>query len=231
MPKDAEFGIRVDFRRGEGNPQRVFQATVAMISALQRLDRALCVSVDMSIEPLMVLEEIEAGSLIVWLKNVLHRIDDQALLELEWKPVIGRYLVRSKYAYINWANKADGERTLMALAREFQKIATETDVKRFPDYAPPSMTQLAEATKGIEQAKSYLVEGDKISYVVPDEPPAEFDLAIQWTDEELYKMLVKETVKGENQPMTSDRQEARLLGKIEVGISAWQDADKREHPA
>ena len=79
------------------------------------------------------------------------------------------------------------------------------------------MTQLAEATKGIEQAKSYLVEGDKISYVVPDEPPAEFDLAIQWTDEELYKMLVKETVKGENQPMTLIVKKPDYLGK-----SKWE---------
>src|ERR1700724_2915776 len=74
MPKDAEVGVRIDFRKGEANPQRVFQATVAMINALQRLDRALCGSIDVSIEPLMVLEEIEAGSLVVWLKNVLCRL-------------------------------------------------------------------------------------------------------------------------------------------------------------
>ena len=213
MPKDAEFGVRIDFRKGEANPQRVFQATVAMINALQRLDRALCGSIDVSIEPLMVLEEIEAGSLVVWLKNVLHRLDDHALLELDWKPLIGKYLVRAKYAYVNWANKGDGERTLNALAKEFQTIAAETDVKRFPDYAPPSTAALAEATRGVEQAKSYLIEGDKISYVVPDQPPADFDLAVQWTDEQLHNMLVKETVKGETQPMTLIVKKPDYLGQ------------------
>lgn len=202
MPKEAEFGVRVDFRKGEANPQRVFQATVAMINALQRLDGALCESIDVSIEPLMVLEEIETGSLIVWLKNILHRVDDQALLELDWKPIIGRYLVRAKYAYVKWANKEEGERTLRTLAQDLRKIAEETDVKRFPDYAPPSTAQIAEATKAVEQAKSFLIEGDKISYIVPDEPPADFDLAVKWTDEQLHHMLVKETVNGENQPMT-----------------------------
>ena len=119
MPKDAEFGIRVHFRKGEANPQRVFQATVAMINALQRLDRALCISIDVSIQPLMVLEEIEKLRLrfVVWLKNILYRVDDTALLELDWKPLIGKYLVKAKYAYVNWANKGDFDRTLHALAR------------------------------------------------------------------------------------------------------------------
>ena len=194
-----EFGLRrFSQRRGE-SAARV-QATVAMINVLQRLDHAICGSVDVSIEPLMVLEEIEAGSLIVWLKNILHRVDDRALLELDWKPIVGKYLVRAKYAYVNWANKGESERALNALAREFQQIASETDVKRFPDYAPPSTARLAEATKAVEQAKSYLVEGDKISYVVPDQPPADFDLAVQWTDEQLHNMLVKETVKGTTSP-------------------------------
>jgi hypothetical protein len=213
MPSDAEFGIRIDFRKGESNPQRVFQATIAMIGALQRLDRALCASIDVSIEPLMVLEEIEAGSLVVWLKNILHRVDDEALRTLEWKPIIGRYLVKAKYAYVNWANRAEGERTLATLARDLQAIAAETDVKRFPDYAPPSTAALADATRGVEQAKSYLIDGDKISYVVPDEPPADFELAVQWTDQQLHDMLVKETVKGENQPMTLIVKKPDYLGK------------------
>lgn len=212
MPKDAEFGIRVDFRKGEANPQRVFQATAAMLNAMQRLDRALAGAIDVSIEPLMVLEEIEAGSLIVWLRNVLHRVDDQALHELEWRPLIGRYLVKAKYVYIDWANKSDGERTLNSLARELQKIASETDVKKFPDYAPPSTTDLAEATKAVEQAKSYLIEGDKISYVVPDQPPVEFDINVKWTDEQLDKMLVKETVTGKDQPMTLIVKRSDYLG-------------------
>lgn len=213
VPTDADFGIRIDFKKGEGNPQRVFQSAVAMIGAMQRLDHALCAAVDTSLEPLMVLEEIETGSLIIWLKNILHRIDDEALKTLEWKPIVGRYLVRSKYAYIRWANRADGERTIQALAGDIRKIAEETDVKQFPDYAPPSTIALADATKGIENAKAYLVDGDKISYVVPDQPPADFDLAVRWDEKDLERMLVKETVKAENMPMTLIVKKPDYLGK------------------
>src|SRR5579863_2765255 len=88
VPKDADFGIHIEFKRGEANPQRVFQAATAMIRALQQLDRTLCAAVDNEIETLMVLEDIEAGSLTVWLRNLLQRVDDGALKDLEWKPLI-----------------------------------------------------------------------------------------------------------------------------------------------
>ena len=123
VPKEAEFGIKIDFRPGETQPRRVFQAADAMIVALQRLDHALCAAVDNRIETVMVLEEIEAGSLVIWLRNLLQRADDDALKTMEWKPLIGRYLVKAKYVFIKWANKADGDRSIIDLAKEMRQIA------------------------------------------------------------------------------------------------------------
>ncbi len=97
-PEEADFAIDIDFKRGEGNPQRVFRAADKMIQALQRVDEALCASIDTSIKPVMMLEDIEAGSIRIWLKNVLETADDQAIKELDWKPAVGKYLVRGKYA-------------------------------------------------------------------------------------------------------------------------------------
>jgi hypothetical protein len=88
MPDDADFGIHIDFKKGEPSPQRIFQAAIGMINALQRLDHALCSAVDNSIEPIMVLEEVEAGSLTIWVRNILQRTDDDALKKLDWKPLM-----------------------------------------------------------------------------------------------------------------------------------------------
>src|SRR5437868_6909172 len=105
-----------------------------------------------------------------------------------------KILSTAKYVYIEWSNKSDPDRTLIALARDLRAIAEETDIKQFPDYAPPSTGELAQSTREIEAAKSYLIDGDKISYVVPGEPPAEFDLTVKWDEEELKRILVKETI-------------------------------------
>ena len=83
----------------------------------------------------MVLEEIEAGSIKVWLRNILSSTDDQALKGLDWKPAVGKYLVRAKYAYLKWSNREGADGSLTALGREIQSIAKETDVLHLPDYS------------------------------------------------------------------------------------------------
>lgn len=200
-PDDADFAIYIDFKKGEGNPSRVFKAADEVIKALQRLDRALCISVDSSIQPLMVLEEIETGSLRIWLKNILTSTDDQALKDIDWKPAIGKYLVRAKYAYIKWSNKSEEGATLADLGQEIKKIAEETDVKYLPDYAPPSPHELAVVTQDLSVAKSSLIDADKMLYVSPDNDPLDFNLKAYWAPEDLEVMTVKETAKFENMTM------------------------------
>jgi hypothetical protein len=198
-PGEADFALYIDFERGVGNPARVFRAADHMIRALQRLDETLCGTIDSHIEPIMLLEDLETGSIKAWLKTALENTDDQALKELDWKPAVGRYLVRAKYAYIKWANK-DGS-TLRELAREIRSIAEETDVRHFPDYAPPPLQDLANRAREIDAAKGHLGRNDRMQYIIPDEDPLDFDLAVSWAPEELEDLSVKETVKFEKMPM------------------------------
>lgn len=200
-PEDADFAIDIDFKRGEGSPQRVFRAADKMIIAFQRIDTALCASIDSNIKTVMMLEDIQAGSIRIWLKNSLEITDDQAIKELDWKPAVGKYLVRGKHAYIRWANKSDPERTLIDLARELRTIATETDIRHLPDYAPPNIGELADAAQQVDVAKSELSEGDRITYVPKGGDPIDFDLSVSWSGEEIKDLLVKETTKFENMPM------------------------------
>lgn len=203
-PPGADFAIYIKFDKGAPRPQRVFQAADAMIQALQRVDKALCAAIDTNIEPVMVLEEIEAGSLKIWLRDILNVTDDDALKTLDWKPAIGRYLVRAKYAYIQWANKKEPG-TLIDLARNIRSIAAETDVKHLPDYAPPSIRELADTLREIDEAKSYLTSNDEMSYIAADgegKAVADFDLSVNWSPDELIELAIKERAKFENMPMT-----------------------------
>lgn len=150
----------------------------------------------------MVLEDIETGSIKVWLANLLQRADDEALRTLDWKPLVGRYLLKAKYAVIRWSNKEGADGSLLALAREIRLIAQETDIRHVPDYAPPSIQELSVATQRIDDAKSLLLPSDHMYFMGPDEPPVEFNLAVRWTPEELSSLAVRETTKFEKMPMT-----------------------------
>ena len=199
-PERADFALYIDFQKGTGSPQRIFQAADAMIRALQQLDHVLCNAIDGEIQPVMVLEEVEAGSLRIWLANILDAIDDQALKELDWKPAIGKYLVRAKYVVIEWANSGEAAR-LPNLRKRIQQIATETDVRHIPAYSEPATADLVGALGQIEKAKRYLTTGDRITYIAPDEGEQEFDLSVSWSPDAIAAMATAETVRFPAAPM------------------------------
>lgn len=192
-PPAADFAFFIDFKKGEGPASRVFSATHEFIKACERLDRELVASIDASIETVMVLEDIEAASLKTWLRNALVSTDDQALKGLDWRPAVGKYLVRAKYAVLRWIDEDDVPRDLPALGREIQKLASETDVRHLPDYTPVSPRTLINAVKDFEGIKDHLVEGDRASMILPDEESAEFNLSIRLNIDEIEALAVRET--------------------------------------
>jgi hypothetical protein len=82
-PDDVDLAFEIDFQKGEGDPRRVFDAASLLIDGFEQLDEALAVSVDSKISTVMVLEDLEAGSLKVYLRNILHRVDDEAIKSLD----------------------------------------------------------------------------------------------------------------------------------------------------
>jgi hypothetical protein len=163
-PPKADFAIFIDFSKETERPERIFQAAEQMIRAFQRLDRALAGAIDTAIEPVLVLEDIEAGSLKIWLRDKLLHVEDQALYELDWKPLVGKYLLAAKYAFIEWVNDDEERRrpgSLAALRRRFFELASQTDVRKIPTYSPPSATELLGSAEDMGKAISVLTPQDK----------------------------------------------------------------------
>ena len=76
------------------------------------------------------------------------------------------------------------------------------DIKQFPDYAPPSTGELAQSTREIEAAKSYLIEGDRFLTLSPENRQQSLILAVEWDEDKLKRILVKETITAKEMPMT-----------------------------
>lgn len=221
VPADADFAIYIDFKKDVGKPQRIFQTADALIRALQKVDKSLCNTIDSKISPIMMLEEIEAGSLRIWLKNQLEAADDQSLKELNWKPIVGSYLVKAKYAIINWCNKGElneNKESLLELSNEIKQIAQETDVRHLPDYKAPNIAELADSIKDISESKNFLDKQDKLQFIPGNgKEPLEFDLSIDWTPEKFEDFLTKETVEFPEAPMILAIKKPDYLG-----LSAWE---------
>jgi hypothetical protein len=180
-PADADFAFTIDFKKGTGNPRRVFDAASALIDAFEVLDKALVVSVDSEISPLLILEDVEAGSVKVWLKNVLKRTDDDALKTMDWKPLVGRYLVKAKYIALEFLDDdGTGRRPSLAHLKEvLRKLAEETDVRRIPAYAPIHEGRLLTALDRVQDAKRELDRDDRLT-IESEGRTYEVNLASTW---------------------------------------------------
>src|SRR2546422_288088 len=101
----ADFGIKLEFEPNSPRPSRIFRTMTGLIEACEEIDNDLAASISIRVQPVLVLEDIEAGSVTAWLKYVLESVDDDALKNLEWKKIVGAYLVKGKRKLIEFIER------------------------------------------------------------------------------------------------------------------------------
>jgi hypothetical protein len=213
------FAVKVDFVRGVGDPSRPFRTMVALMDALARLDRDLVKSVDVSIEPLLLLEDVEAGSIKSWVATILRSTDDSALKSGDWKKVVGEYLVKAKYVVLE---KLEGKQTIIepGLLETIQKDllleAERTEVRGLPGYIQMSRTALAAHIADITLSMEYLQDGDAVTYESRDGLPVTLNGKLRVDSEELTELLASRIVKNKDE----------MILKVKkpdfIGASKWE---------
>jgi hypothetical protein len=218
-PPQADFAFEIDFARGVGPASRVFTATADFIKACENIDSELVKSIDNSIETVLVLEDIQQGSIKTWLRYALKSTNDDALKSLDWKKQVGTYLVKAKYAILRFTDDENMESNLPALREEVRQIAVDTDVRYLPDYSPPSPKALISAVKDFQSVKDKLVDGDKARLIsdITDLPAFEFNLSVRIPIEDIEQMAVSRTTTVESAEMILPVKKPDYLGE-----SRWQ---------
>ncbi len=191
-PPDADFAFYIDYKKGEGSASRVFSAMNNFIVACETIDRELVSCVDSHIETVMLLEDIEAASLKVWLRSLLNAADDDALKNLDWRPLVGKYLVDAKYLVLRYIDDPNMPKDIGSLRNEIQRLAAGTDVRHLPSYTPVNPSALIQAIENFQRVKDDLVEGD-IASIIADHDHHDMNLSIQWDVESIRQLSVRET--------------------------------------
>jgi len=96
MDEDQDYGIFelvVGFKKGSGDPSRVFKTMTGLIESVQSLDQNLSIPLGPKVTTKIVLQDIQASSLKAKLKNIVEDIPDEALKLAEIRPVIGHFLL------------------------------------------------------------------------------------------------------------------------------------------
>ena len=194
----ADYCISVDFERDSESPSRVFRAMTGLIESFEQLDRIFLDSVDVNIRPVMLLEDIETGSLRAWLRAALERAPDDALANLEWKKVVGVYLVKAKYVLLDWTRgraQITNREEVIELQRDLHRLAEATEVNAIPADAPPDPKRLLTAMQGVSDALTHLRPHDDAKLITPD-GEAPFNANFSVSPAALEDILTKESLSG-----------------------------------
>src|SRR3989339_2241742 len=134
-----DFIIKIDFEKGSRDPSRVFTTMSNLIETFQAIDADLAKTIDVSISPVLILEDVETGSLKSYLRNILESIDDNAIKGFDWKKIVGSYLYKAKYKilfFLKDKKQITDRSQIDLLQNDLLLLAEETNVRGLPGYAP-----------------------------------------------------------------------------------------------
>lgn len=152
---EGELAIVVDYLPGRTGAIELLQGTAGLVDAIDRLDRLLLSSIDTSLEPVSVVNDITHGSLKILLARVLRSIPDESIRTLERREWIGTLLVHGKHRLLQ-SVAADGPelgRALVDLAPHYGRAP-----RQLAGYRPPTVVAARAALDGVIEARRALGE-------------------------------------------------------------------------
>lgn len=195
----ADFGFKLDFVRDTEDPARVFRTFSGLIDFCKLTDKTLVKSLGIDIEPDLLLDNIEQGSLIVWLKNIFNSANND-LINFNPKP-ISYYLVEAKshiIKFINSRTTINSHSEILELQTKLMSLAKDTKANNLGIYTPPTDKDLLLSIDKFQLATSELQEADKLYYLTSSlNLPVNHNFSI--SPESKDNLLAKETIKSESE--------------------------------
>jgi hypothetical protein len=198
---EADFCIEINFEKGSGNPSRVFRSMTELIETFQFIDGTLVKSIYHRMESVLLLDDIQTGSLKSFFINVLKAADDDAIKKLDWRPIIGQYLVKAKYFIIDFLKEKETLKSgdeVLPLETKLLDLATKTDVLWLPAYAPVQRKSLIQGIQRLSSNVSYLHKKDRASYIADGER-VDFNNDFSLPYESIDNLITAETIHSVNE--------------------------------
>ena len=196
-PPRADYCIEIKFKKGSKDPSRVFRAMSEMIETFQDFDNSLVQAIDSNIEPILILEDIESGSIKSWLSSALKAVEDDALKNIDWKPAVGKYLVKAKYIAVDFLNgktRISDASEVTQLEDEIYALAKKTDVRWLPIYEKIPTKKLLHSVEKISSSLSHLQSTDDASYLISEDEKVNFNLEFKLIPESIDDLVTKDKI-------------------------------------
>ncbi|NJO76617.1 MAG: hypothetical protein HC833_24500 [Leptolyngbyaceae cyanobacterium RM1_406_9] len=185
-------------------------------------DRKLVSSIQVDVEPILLLEDIQRGSLIAWIRSTFKLSKDAPNLGLDPNR-LEEYLDQSKFALVDFTRNRTTltDAGLTELQMKILEIVSEKQpTPELPIHTPVPKKDLLFGIQKIQSAVSHLTnDGDSAGYIGGDSSKVPFNLTLNITPGTIEDILTKETLTNE----------VRMLLKVKkpdyLGSSQWEFKD------
>jgi|GEM_PF-4643432 len=150
---EGEIGLVISYMQGRSRACDVLSAVLEIISALDALDHVLLSSIDMSLEPVSILNDIQQSSLKLLLRRCLKSIPDKHIINLDWPKWIGALLVQCKHLLLQHLDSDTQklQETLKTLDSYYRHAPGE-----LIGFKPPTIQDIRSALESVMRARAIL---------------------------------------------------------------------------
>ena len=148
---EGEIGVVIDYTPGRTPALNVLQAAMNIVESIDRLDAVLLSSIDSSLEPVSVLNDVQHSSLKMLLARVLRNVPDDLVANLDWKPWVGNILVKGKYRLLQ---HIDSDAPKVRDALESMRVDYKAPPGQLFEFKPPTVSDVMDALDGVARARS-----------------------------------------------------------------------------
>lgn len=221
---EQDFEIKIEYDESESNPERIFQLIASFLSDLNNVDKMLCDTMPVKVCVKTYLSKVEEGSIKIFLRNQLEKIDDEALEEGNYKIVLGKYLKATKANVMKYLDKKiaeDKNNSLKKLQKDIFNKSREFELENsIKTYKPIPTAVLAKNISALNKTFSSLTVNEKIKFTQDSE---EIELGYNPTYSfDNFKEEISENI------FTS---ESKMILKIKkadyLGMSQWEFKDTK----
>lgn len=156
---EGEIALVIDYRPGQSEALGVLAGAMRFIESLDKLDHCLLSSIDTSLQPVSILNDVQHSSLKILLARALRKVPDDAVGSLDWKKWLGVLLVKGKYQLLAHLESGD-DGIKQALS------SLEADYNNAPGvvvgYTPPSVADVRGALREVAIARASIPDGNVV---------------------------------------------------------------------
>lgn len=166
---EQQFCLTVDYDKTSAHPEEVFLGIAHLIKTFNNLDSSLVTCIDNKIEPIIILEDVEKGSIKMLFKNIIESLPDDGLKECNVKKILGSYLVKAKYLILSHISDKDtiDIKDIEFLENHIATMAKKTNISQLDCYSPPPRADFLKNISFIGESVATFRKNDHIYMEIP----------------------------------------------------------------